>query len=242
MKIEMQNVKEEISLYKQKFEEEGLKFRTNPWSENKKIKVLKLLGVPNLKAKLILDFACGTSPFAQYLKMSFDTVIGLDVAYTNLKIAKNINKSFEYICGDGANIPFKKKTFDAVFCVAILHHMPDPTPVLGEINRVLREEGVLFIAEGNYWNPLTFIQYQTKFGKGWKTEGHRPIDYISMKQKLTQSGFIVLRKKGINFAPPKVEGIWKVAKFMEPYLESLPLINMLGGSLLITAKKVRNIQ
>lgn len=58
-----------------------------------------------------------------------------------------------------------------------------------------------------------------------------------MNNKLDDAGFVILMRCGINFAPVNENGIWKLVKKIEPYLERLPLVNLLAGSLLITAKK-----
>jgi SAM-dependent methyltransferase len=246
MKIKIQTAGEEASYYKREFETKGLEYRTNEWNNNRKTKLLNLLGVFSLKESRVLDFGCGTAAFTPYLKKSFENVIGLDVAWTNLKIAKNIDRTSKYICGDGNGLPFKDETFDAVFCGATLHHFPDIVEPLKEINRILKTNGILFAAEPNAWNPLSFIQYQIKrarrSGNPLTWEEHSFFGYVYIKRKLSQSGFIVLRRRGMNFTPPEVKGIWKFARVIEPYLESLPLINMLGGSLLITAKKVKKIR
>ena len=64
---------------------------------------------------------------------------------------------------------------------------------------------------------------------------------IYMKKCLTSTGFLVINKRGINFTPPnREEGIWRFIRFIEAYLESSPL-NLFGGSLLITARKVRDV-
>ena len=241
MKIKTQNVGEEASYYKREFETKGLEYRTNEWSDNRKTKLLNLIGVFSLKGSRILDLGCGTAAFTPYLKRSFENAIGLDVAPINLKIAKNIDGSSEYICGDGNNLPFRDETFDAVFCGAVLHHFPGVAEPLKEINRVLRKSGLLFAADPNNWNPLASIMRRQSTNPLTR-EGHCRINPYMIKKDLVQSGFILLRARGMNFTPPEVKGIWKFARLVEPYLELLPLINLLGGTLLITAKKVRNIQ
>jgi ubiquinone/menaquinone biosynthesis C-methylase UbiE len=241
MRMETQHADNEISYHKNAFETMGLEYRTNPWDEKKILRVLKFLGVFEINAHRVLDYGCGTAAFTPYLKKSFDSVIGLDITYSNIKIAKNIDKNCEYICGDGINLPFRDESMDAVFCGAILHHFPDVTEPIKEINRVLKQNGILFAVEGNEWNPLAFVQYRTRFGKGWKTKGHRPLNYLYVKRRFSQCGFTVRKINGISFAPSNAKGIWKLIKKMEPFLESIPLVNLLGGSLLVTAEKVDQV-
>jgi len=240
MKIKTQNVKEESSYYVQEFEKEGQKYRTAEWDENRKLKLLNSIGVFNIKGLNILDFGCGTATFTPHLKKSFKNVIGLDVAMTNLKIAINLDDISKYICGDGNNLPFKDETFDAVFCGAVLHHFPDIIAPLREINRVLRKGGFLFAAEPNNWNPLAIVQ-RRKSSNPLTHKGHSQLTFSIIEGKSIESGFTIFRKRSVNFTPPEIKGIWKLAKLIEPYIESLPLINMFGGTLLVSAMKVKNI-
>jgi len=52
------------------------------------------------------------------------------------------------------DLPFQNASFDAVFCLAGLHHEPDPSAVLREIRRVLREGGRVGIAEVTEGSPV----------------------------------------------------------------------------------------
>lgn len=55
------------------------------------------------------------------------------------------------ICAIAERIPFRKKSFDLVTCMNALDHMIHPERVLGEINRVMKEEGIFVL--GNFLHP-----------------------------------------------------------------------------------------
>ena len=232
----------EISLYAKRFENLKYGYRTSDWDEERKLKAFKRLGVFDISEKYILDFGCGTASYTPYLGESFENVIGLDLSHGNIKIAKEIDKKSEYVCGDGLNLPFKECSFDAVFIGQVLHHFLDVKEPLKEINRVLKRNGILFNIEPNNWNPMVTLKYRKRMFKKKKSsyERHHALGYIYMEQKLTSTGFTVLNKQGINFTPPKGEGLWRFVRLIERYLESSPL-NLFGGSLLITARKVRDV-
>ena len=239
--MKKQDVKKDISYYQQGFEGAGPEFRTNYWDKQRILKALKLLGVFDCKGERALDFGCGAGTFTPYVKSSFNIVIGIDVTATNLKIARNADKTCEYLCYDGNRLPFEDKSFNAVFCGAVLYQFPDLAEPLTEINRVLVKDGLLFISEPNSWNPMGFIQYHTKSTEEWKRGDPRPLSYLYIKRKLIQTGFKCLKRRGINFSPIEAKGIWRLARIIEPYVESLPLVHLLGGSLLITAKKEKDL-
>ncbi|MEW6155644.1 MAG: class I SAM-dependent methyltransferase [Actinomycetota bacterium] len=48
---------------------------------------------------------------------------------------------------DGAHLPLRSGAFGLVWCVHVLHHLPDPLGVLREVARVLQPGGHLVLAE-----------------------------------------------------------------------------------------------
>lgn len=58
-----------------------------------------------------------------------------------------------------------------------------------------------------------------------------------MNNKLDDVGFVIFMWCEVNFTHASENRIRKLVKKIEPYLERLPLVNLLSGSLLITAKK-----
>jgi SAM-dependent methyltransferase len=233
------NTSKNISHYESQIEAKGSVYRTCYWDEQRRLKVLRLLDVFDLPSnRYVLDFGSGTGTYTPYLKSHYDHVVGLDATMTNLKIAMSIDENdCEYLCGDGNWLPFKDKSISIVFCAAVLYQFVDLAEPLREINRVLIDDGFLFISEPNIWNPVSFIQYYNRSTEEWKRGDPRPLSWLELKHKLIQTGFKCLKVRGVNFTPCEVRGAWSVVRRMEPYIESLPLFDLLGGTLLVTAKK-----
>ena len=63
------------------------------------------------------------------------------------------------VAGDGMSAPFAGGSFDLVFAVCVLHHVPPGggrrDAVVGEMARLARPGGLVAIWEHNPWNPLT---------------------------------------------------------------------------------------
>lgn len=65
------------------------------------------------------------------------------------------------VIGNGENLPFQNDSLDAVVCVAVLEHVPDPAHITGELLRVLKPGGAIYLevpfiegyhaAPGDYW-------------------------------------------------------------------------------------------
>lgn len=89
----------------------------------------------------VLDVGCGNGFIAHHLQsMLGTTVVGLDVSAST---AARIN----YLPYDGRHFPVRDQSFDAVLLCYVLHHAQDPSLVLNEVSRVLRDGGLAIIYE-----------------------------------------------------------------------------------------------
>ncbi len=115
------------------------------------------------------------------------TVFGIDLSESMLKIAKENIKKFNIekgkinlIRADGKRLPFRDNTFDLVLSHNMLHHIPDPVPLLKEVKRVVRQDGGILIRD-LIRPPNKFIArlYSYMFGLGY-TKKMRKLYYESM--------------------------------------------------------------
>lgn len=70
------------------------------------------------KTSLLLDVGCGNG---KYLDNTLAFSIGCDVSRNLLSICKG--RGFEVVLGDMTRLPFRESAFDAIICVAALHHI-----------------------------------------------------------------------------------------------------------------------
>lgn len=75
--------------------------------------------------------------------------VGLDMSFESLLDAKGARDKTAYVCGDAQRLPFKNESFSKVFCLEVLEHLPDDQGALREIYRILRSNGLVFIAVPN---------------------------------------------------------------------------------------------
>jgi len=85
------------------------------------------------------------------------------VDYSNLDIVSDIT-----------NIPLDDKSLDAILCVEVIEHIPNPLDAFHEFNRLLKEGGVIILTAP--FNSLTHYapyHYSTGFSK-YYYERHLP--------------------------------------------------------------------
>ena len=127
-----------------------------------------------LKGKKILDAGAGSGRDSLYLKEEDLNVISIDIS---LEIAKEAKKKTKVNVKemDIRKLDFKDKSFDGIWCSASFIHLPkkDAEKALKEFNRVLKEQGIIFLglkegtSEGfessvNLSREEVFISYYTQ--------------------------------------------------------------------------------
>lgn len=102
----------------------------------------------------VLDIGCGSGygleRFAGYGFEAF----GLEIGKMTLREAK---KRGQVVEGSADRLPFADKAFDAAVVIQVLHHVDDPTAVIGEIRRILRPGGQLMLWETTESSPLVRV-------------------------------------------------------------------------------------
>lgn len=102
----------------------------------------------------VLDIGTGTAsvPLKIIEKRKDLKIYGLDFSANMLKTALEkinplISKNIILIQADAKRLPFKNHCFDAVISSNFFHHLASPLPVLEEINRVVKTDGLVLIRD-----------------------------------------------------------------------------------------------
>lgn len=102
----------------------------------------------------VLDVGCGNGRLAAFLKNELIHYIGLDNNKKLLSIAKKNNPKATFRYGDILKLPFPIHSFDTIWCIAVLHHIPTKKlqlKALREMRRVLKKGGFLILMVWNLW-------------------------------------------------------------------------------------------
>lgn len=113
------------------------------------------------KGQRVLDVGCGNGKLVSGLKKGVE-YLGFDFSKTLLKEAQNNFPNFEFRYGNIVEPKAWKglKKYDAIFCVAVIHHLPEKTQqqyVLKKMGSLLKRNGFLYLSVWNLWQKR-FLQ------------------------------------------------------------------------------------
>jgi SAM-dependent methyltransferase len=97
----------------------------------------------------MLDFGCGVGRMTRAFSRFFSSSVGIDVSEKMVALARKFNADrphCEFVASASLNMPFADATFDLVFSVLALQHLPRKSMILGYISefiRVAKEGGVI---------------------------------------------------------------------------------------------------
>jgi glycosyltransferase involved in cell wall biosynthesis len=106
-----------------------------------------------LKDKRILEIGCGRGDFQGIV----ENWIGVDIAYS---VRGHIKKPFTVASANA--LPFYNESFDALWSITTLEHVPEPEHALSEIIRVLRPGGVAYLAPAWHCRPWAAKGYHVR--------------------------------------------------------------------------------
>ena len=168
----------------------------------------------------VLDFGAGIGTSVPFFRAHLPQarLTCIDVSQRSLAIGtERFPGAATFVHFDGASIPFPEASFDVAFAACVFHHIDHAlhAGLFGEIRRVLRPGGVLFVFEHNPLNPLTLHTVRTCAFD----ENARLIRGGAMKRRLAEAGFTGLKLRYRIFFPHTLARL----RWMERHLTAVPL-------------------
>jgi len=113
------------------------------------------LGDP--KGLRVLDIGCGIGLVDRELEADVGLLCGVDLSRDSLNLAKTRAPATRFALYDGMNLPIANASFDAVFAVSVIHHVPPAVrgAFMTEMLRPVVDHGLAIIIEHNPFNPVT---------------------------------------------------------------------------------------
>ena len=141
-----------------------------------KNRIVNMIG----KRHLVLDLACGTGILSSMLidKAASTKVIGFDLEFNYLQVAKNKRKNLLLANGTAEALPYKNECFNSVTSSYLAKYV-DVRIVVDECWRILRHDGIVVFHDFTYpknklfrkvWNTYFIILRITGYVlKSWLT-------------------------------------------------------------------------
>ena len=106
---------------------------------------------PYLSNRFVLDAGCGGGHGTLFLSQEAKRVIGTDLDFAAVRYARARSSSshLHFVCSDLLRMPYPSETFDVVVSFQVVEHLPYVNPYFQEVRRVLKRDGLFFLATLN---------------------------------------------------------------------------------------------
>ncbi|MGH7796057.1 MAG: methyltransferase domain-containing protein [Candidatus Binatia bacterium] len=192
----------------------------------------KLIEMLALKgSELVLDVATGTGRAARLLskQLSAGKIVGVDQALAMLDVGHQHQDPiphYDQSAGEADQLPFKTNTFDRAFVSFSLHHFGNPSGVVAEVLRVLKNGGRFVVLDPiiEEAKDSVDIALETKINQVFRrTHGgdFRFHTASSIQRLLTKAGYRVPRSNilSYSFNQEGMDGIPTGRHWLEAALE-----------------------
>ena len=190
----------------------------------------------------VLEIGCGNGEFSRRFLNNGAEMYCVDISPTLIGILKEryAGTNLRFDTADIECLPYADGYFDGVIGNGILHHL-NLDICLDEIHRVLKSGGRIFFSEPNMLNPEVFLETNIRFfGKlSQKTPEETAFFRWILKRKLLKTGFKNVSLAPFDFLQPLVPAPFiGTALKIGAFLEKVPILKEIAGSLKITAEKL----
>jgi len=159
----------------------------------------------------VLDAGCGPGLLMVKLGERGYDVVGIDISDEMLRFARKSAAKFKegqkakLVRGDIEAFPFGDNTFDMIVTAGVLEYLPTDGRVLGEFRRVLKMNGLLYIAVTNKYSYSLILDGIWEVFRGNKHLA-RVVNHISRKYL----GLWTIREKAFKVRKHSPSGIREV--------------------------------
>lgn len=112
----------------------------------------------------VLDLGCGNGRLFELFKDRKVKYIGIDNSKELIKKARE-KYGDHFILSDAFKLPFSKNSFDVIWAIAFLHHIPSKQlrlKIMQEIKRFLKKDGKVIVTCWNFYQ-FSYLRILLKF-------------------------------------------------------------------------------
>lgn len=142
----------------------------------------------------VAEICCGRGEALQLLHDRITRGVGVDISPSMLRAAQSehAGRPFTFIQGDATALPLADGSFDSVFMLGGIHHVPNRQALFAEIARVLKPGGRFYFREpvSDFlpWRWLRAVIY--RLSPTLDADNERPLRYDETVPHLEQAGLV----------------------------------------------------
>jgi 2-polyprenyl-3-methyl-5-hydroxy-6-metoxy-1,4-benzoquinol methylase/uncharacterized protein YbaR (Trm112 family) len=167
---------------------------------------------PSERAENLLEIGCGTAPLLVAAASRFKRVVGIDIAFRWLVVAKKrlaeAGVDVPLICACAEALPFRDEEFDRVVADSTLEHVANQLEALRECHRVTKGSGHLFVSTPNRFSlgpdPQVGIWSGSLLPEKWLAAYVRRHGGIPPKRRLLSARKLSSLIREAGFVAPQV--------------------------------------
>ncbi len=193
------------------------------------------------QGKKVLEIGCGTGLFTQELAHTGQSITAIDISPDLLEKAKQrvTATNVSFACENAYQTTFADNSFQAIVGSSCLHHL-ELQPALREFHRLLQAGGSIMFTEPNMLNPQIMLQKNIPWLK--RRAGDSPDETAFIRfmlaRQLSNAGFDRITITPFDFLHPALpELTLNIAEPLLEFVEKIPCLKEIAGSLIITATK-----
>ncbi len=174
------------------------------------------------KGDMILDVGCGDGYIMDKIKVKPKS--GIDISLEMVKLNRNKNVR----CADAESLPFEDESFDVVYSVDLLEHVPNPKKAIKEAYRVLRPNGRIIAITPNGdigWLLELLDKLKLKLPEG----PHKFLKSEELRKIIIMNNFNILVNKKIVLFPKDVMILTQLFEYLEKVTPPLCFFHAMVG-------------
>jgi 2-polyprenyl-3-methyl-5-hydroxy-6-metoxy-1,4-benzoquinol methylase len=164
----------------------------------------------DLDGRRILEIGCGRGGFACWMATQSTTsseIVAADFSITAIEKARAFAvgqkiSGVSWEVGDIQHIAHRDESFDTAVSCETIEHVPDPRRAIGELARILRPGGRLFLTTPNYLGTMGLYRiFRRLTGRPYTEEGqpiNNPLLLPLTRSWVSRAGLRVLFTSGVG--------------------------------------------
>jgi len=195
--------------------------------------------------KDVFEAGCGTGLLLREAALVARSAVGLDLSRGMLRPARD--RGLKVVQGSLTDVPLPSASFDVVYSMKVLAHVPPIEQAVAELARLVRPGGHLLL---EFYNPLSLRYLAKRLGGPGKIAGdgtdeshvYTRFDRLDRARSYLPAGVELRAVRGVRVVTPSSHvfaypPLGRLFAWAEHRACDAPLLRNLGGFLILVAQK-----